>query len=140
MTIGQERSVTQHEPATVIPPHGEAAEAAIIQQMREDGQLPQWPIPASDPSSDPLPRWKIETEKPVAPQGYRRFRLRLDGGLELAIDDQFKTVIVEARFTTVHFPFGAQLEACAARLPGLVLPVLRAAVADLERMVAAQHE
>ena len=126
MTIGQERSVTQHEPATVIPPHGEAAEAAIIQQMREDGQLP--------------PRWKIETEKPVAPQGYRRFRLRLDGGLELAIDDQFKTVIVEARFTTVHFLFGAPLEACAARLPGLVLPVLRAAVADLERMVAAQHE
>ena len=124
MTIGQERSVVAETESPVFS-HGEAAEETILGQMQQDGLLP---------------RWKIETEKPVAPQGYRRFRLRLDGGLELAIDDQFKTVIVEARFTTVHFPFGAQLEACAARLPGLVLPVLRAAVADLERMVAAQHE
>ena len=125
---GQENSFA---PPPDIPPCGvhrddqadTPAEAAIVQHMRESGTLPAW---------------EMSYRPPDAAKTVSTITLTLAGGLRISTDDEYHYRCIFASFPreTTQFPMDAPLALIAAELPARLLPVLRAAVADLERRVA----
>jgi len=89
---------------------------------------------------EPFARWEIKDMPPPAikpPRPYRSFRLKLDGGLWIHMDDQFHTVIPVLYLSVGNswFTHYETIEECASDLPAKLLPVLKAAVADLEKII-----
>ena len=105
-------------------PQDTPAEAAVVEAMRESGTLSRWAM----------------TEQPPAfqPKIVHKGCLQLAGGLEIHIDDEYHSRFVTAILPrdVTNFPWDSPLNTMAAELPGRLLPVLRAAVADLEQIVA----
>jgi len=88
---------------------------------------------------EPLAGWKItEHPTPVAPpKPQRTFSLPLNGGLLVQMDDRFAHCIPWLCLSGSNqwFSYDADIQDCAREVPAKLLSVLKAAVADLERMV-----
>ena len=92
-----------------------------------------------------MPAWNVTTslKPPEEPVIIHIHRLLLAaGGLEVTIDDEYYTRIAFLHVTreALTFDSNAPIDQCAAEIPARLLPILRAAVSDLERMVAQKAE
>ena len=81
--------------------------------------------------------WKVEDLAQPPPKPIRKLTLELSGGLTISTDDQFsgRMVYVILPRETTRFDWDTPIETVASELPGRLLPVLRAAVEQLEAMV-----
>lgn len=104
-----------------------AGEARIIQHMREQGTLPRWEAKDVPP--------------PAVPKTIHRLVLALAGGIRLKIDDEFhgRMVYIHLPREATGFRWDCPLNDIARDLPARLLPVFRAAVADLEQITAAEN-
>ncbi len=109
---------------------------------QEHSQSPT-PLPCGFHHSEPaatngvLSRWKSETITPrPEPALIRKITLELDGGLTIKTDNEFhsRIVYVTVPSEVTKFKWDESLDVMAREIPRRLLPVLRAAVADLERI------
>jgi hypothetical protein len=80
--------------------------------------------------------WIVADLTEPAPKHIRKFTLDL-GGMTVSTDDQFsgRMVYVTLAREITRFDYDTPLETVASELPARLLPVLRAAVEQLEAMV-----